>query len=371
MSRFEIALYVLGGLVLLALLWNALLLWLASRLVPERSPDEVHRVTCEDGWVLTLERYRGSAKHLPPVICCHGIGANALSLDLVPEISLPRFLRARGFDVWLVDLRGRGGSATPPAGRGRYDYDFHDHARYDVKAAIDLVRRVTGATRVSWVGHSMGGMSIYAHCELHGDEALHAAVVCGSPVGWPRRPILASFAPLAPLHRLPAIYYVLVCKLLAPLAGYWHPPVAWLLLNPHNMEPRLMRLGLARALANMSMRAIRQLARWTTTNELRCGEHVFFRGLAGITVPWFAIGGAADNLVPHECVKAAIDQLGSSDKEWLLAGRSSGHRHDYGHIDLLLGKLCREEIYEPIARFLERFPVAPVPVVETRSVRSA
>ena len=60
MSRFEIALYVLGGLVLLVLLWNALLLWLASRLVPERSPDEVHRVTCEDGWVLTLERYRGS-----------------------------------------------------------------------------------------------------------------------------------------------------------------------------------------------------------------------------------------------------------------------------------------------------------------------
>src|SRR5262249_29520777 len=59
MSRFELALYFLGGLVLLALLGHALLLWLSSRLVAERAPDETHRVTCEDGWVLELSRYRG------------------------------------------------------------------------------------------------------------------------------------------------------------------------------------------------------------------------------------------------------------------------------------------------------------------------
>jgi pimeloyl-ACP methyl ester carboxylesterase len=155
---------------------------------------------------------------------------------------------------------------------------------------------------------------------------------------------------------LPAIYQVLAARLVAPLAGYWHPPVARLIVNPTNMEPRLMRLGLARALANMSNRAIQQLASWTMTDELRCGEHIFFRNLARITVPWLAIGGEADLLVPHESVKAALERLGSSEKRWLLAGRSSGHQNDYGHIDLLLGKFCREEIYRPIAEFLERFP---------------
>jgi len=360
MSRIELALWVAAAVALAAILWHALLLWLASRLVPERAPDEIYKVACEDGWVIELARYRGTAAHLPPVICCHGIGANSISLDLVEEISLPRFLRARGFDVWLLDLRGRGGSARPPAGRGPYDYDFFDHARYDVKAAIDLVRRETGAAKVSWVGHSMGGMSIYGHCELHGDGAVRAAVVCGSPVAWPRAPILAPFAPLARLHVLPAVYQVLAAKLVAPLAGYWHPPVAHLLLNPRNMEPRLMRLGLARALANMSSRAIQQLASWTTTNVLRAGDHVFFRDLQRITIPWFAIGGEADRLVPFEGVQAAIDQLGSTEKQWLLAGHSSGFKENYGHIDLLLGSHCREEIYEPIARFLERYPLEQV-----------
>jgi pimeloyl-ACP methyl ester carboxylesterase len=360
MIRIELALAALAALAVFALLWQILLLWLASRLVPDRAPDEVYKVACDDGWVIELARYKskGGAPHLPPVICCHGIGANSISLDLTEETSLPRYLRSRGFDSWLLDLRGRGGSARPPAGRGAYDYDFADHARHDVKAAIDLVRRETGAPKVAWVGHSMGGMSIYGHCELHGDEALQAAVVCGSPVAWPRPPKVAVFARFARLHRLPALYYVLAARLVAPLAGYWHPRIAKLIVNPKNMDGRLMRVGLARALANMSNRAIQQLARWVTTDELKGGDHVFFRDLSRITVPWFAIGGRVDRLVPPENVKAGFDRIGSTDKKWLLAGKDEGCVEDYGHIDLLLGSRCRDEIYKPIAEFLEAHPLA-------------
>lgn len=360
MSRLQLVLLVFALIALLGALWQLLLLWLASRLVPERAPDEVYKVACDDGWVVELARYKGTATHLPPVICCHGIGANSISLDLAEEISLPRYLRARGFDAWLLDLRGRGGSARPPQGRGPYDYDFSDHARFDVKAAIDLVRRETGAQKVAWVGHSMGGMSIYGHCELHGDDALRAAVVVGSPVAWPRPPKIAVFARYARLHRLPAVYQVLAARLVAPLAGYWHPRLAKLIVNPDNMDPRLMRVGLARALANMSNRAIQQLAHWVTTGELRgAGGYVFFKGFGRITIPWLAIGGRVDRLVPPENVKAAIDQLGSAEKKWLLAGKESGMVEDYGHIDLLLGSRCRDEIYRPIAEFLEAHPLEP------------
>ncbi len=363
MSRIELALAVVAALAVFAVVWHLLLLWLSSRLVAERAPDEVYKVACDDGWVVELARYRsdGKAPHLPPVIVCHGIGANSISLDLAEEISLPRYLRARGFDAWLLDLRGRGGSARPPAGRGPYEYDFADHARYDVKAAIDLVRKETGAKKVSWVGHSMGGMSIYAHCELHGDEAIQAAVVCGSPVGWPRPPKIAAFARFAKLHRLPALYYVLAARLVAPLAGYWHPPLTKLIVNPKNMEGRLMRVGLARALANISTRAIHQFSKWITTNELEGGDHVFFKNLSRITVPWFAIGGRVDRLVPPENVKVGYDQISSTDKKWLLAGKDAGFVEDYGHIDLLLGARCRDEIYKPIAEFLEAHPLGAGP----------
>ena len=375
MSRIELALLAFAALAVLAVVWQLLLLWLASRLVPERGPDEVYKVACDDGWVIELARYKsnGRAPHLPPVICCHGIGANSISLDLAEEISLPRYLRSRGFDAWLLDLRGRGGSARPPEGRGAYAYDFSDHARYDVKAAIDLVRKETGAKKVAWVGHSMGGMSIYAHCELHGDEALQAAVVCGSPVAWVRPPRIAIFARFARLHRLPALYYVLAARIVSPLAGYWHPRIAKLIVNPRNMDGRLMRVGLARALANISTRAIQQFARWITSNELRSADHVFFENLGRITIPWLAIGGHVDRLVPPENVKVGLDRIGSRDKKWILAGKEHGCVEDYGHIDLLLGSRARDEIYKPIAEFLEAHPVdapAPGPPAQAASTSS-
>lgn len=367
MSRIQLAFLGLAAVAFLAVLWQIVLLWLASRLIPDRAPDEVYKVACDDGWVIELARYKAppldpasAAAQLPPVICCHGIGANSISLDLAEEISLPRYLRARGFDTWLLDLRGRGGSERPPPGRGRYDYDFSDHARFDVKAAIELVRRETGASKVAWVGHSMGGMSIYGHCELHGDDEVQAAVVCGSPVAWPRPPKIAVFARFARFHRLPAVYQVLAARVVAPLAGYWHPRIAKLIVNPKNMDGRLMRVGLARALANMSNRAIQQLADWITTNELKDGERVFFKELSRITVPWLAIGGRVDRLVPPENVKVGFDQVRSKDKKWILAGKEAGFAEDYGHIDLLLGRNCREEIYRPIAEFLEAYPLSRV-----------
>jgi pimeloyl-ACP methyl ester carboxylesterase len=363
MSFLEIALLALAALLLLALLANAVLLWLGSRLVTDAAPDEVYKVACEDGWVVELARYRGTRPDLPPVVFAHGIGANATSLDLDEEVSLPRFLRARGFDCWLLDLRGRGGSAKPPAGRGAYDYDFEDHARYDAKAAIELVRRETGAPKVAWIGHSMGGMTAYGYAEIHGDEALQAVVVCGSPVDWSSRPILAPVAGLARLQRLPALYYVLAARIASPLAGYYNPFLARLIINAENVTPRVMRIGLARGLANIARRPLHQLAHWIRTGELQGREgRIFFRDLGKITVPWFAIGGAADHLVPPENVRVALDRLGSREKRWLLAGKASGHAHDYGHIDLLLGSRCREEIYTPIAEFLEGVRCSPAAV---------
>ena len=66
-----------------------------------------------------------------------------------------------GFDVWIVSLRGDEGT-TPPSRRARRSISFDDYARYDMAAAVDAVRERTGSETVSWVGHSLGGMLLYA-----------------------------------------------------------------------------------------------------------------------------------------------------------------------------------------------------------------
>src|SRR5690348_4227676 len=73
--------------------------------------DERHVARTDDGWDLGLYRYRarngrGTAKPFP-VVMSHGMAGSRLIFDLHPEYSLARFLAARGFDVFLVDLRGR------------------------------------------------------------------------------------------------------------------------------------------------------------------------------------------------------------------------------------------------------------------------
>jgi pimeloyl-ACP methyl ester carboxylesterase len=40
-----------------------------------------------------------------------------------------------------------------------------DQAKIDVPAILDYVREETGAERVNWVGHSLGGMLMLAHLE--------------------------------------------------------------------------------------------------------------------------------------------------------------------------------------------------------------
>src|SRR5262249_32492379 len=121
-------------------------------------PDELHRVPTEDGAAIALGRYLPLAKRrfAEPVILGHGLGANRFNLDMDERYSLARFLARRGFETWVLELRGRG-LAGPPK-----DCSFDDQVNYDVPAALNTVLGA-GHKAVTWVGHSKGGLLLYAH----------------------------------------------------------------------------------------------------------------------------------------------------------------------------------------------------------------
>ena len=127
--------------------------------------DGEHTATTSDGWRLALRRYPPAAGTPPrnhPVLCLHGLGASSVVFDLEPERSLARHLAAAGFDVWTADLRGHGASDRP--GRGsprRFGWSLDDHLEKDVPAFIDTVAAASGASRLHWVGHSLGGILLY------------------------------------------------------------------------------------------------------------------------------------------------------------------------------------------------------------------
>lgn len=169
-----------------------LLSGLAMRLLYryETGHDELHFAEAPDGVRLALYRYlpRGGERRGTPVILCHGFTSSRFTGDLMGR-GIARRLAEKGHDVWSLELRGSGRSLRKTDGpRISRQFNFDDHVTKDVPAAIDYVLKTAGSGRVAWVGHSMGGMLLYAYLALTGDERIAR--------GWPSdRPALSKTRP--------------------------------------------------------------------------------------------------------------------------------------------------------------------------------
>ncbi len=143
---------------------------------------------CTDGYAYTADGWRLGVRHYRPtqpdpdklpVILCHGLGLNATFWTITDD-HLPSQLNARGYDVYVFDIRGSGENAklgrldrinrrlrqTPFRERGERSWNVDELWRYDLPAILDYVQRETGRDRVNWVGHSMGGMLMFPYLEL-------------------------------------------------------------------------------------------------------------------------------------------------------------------------------------------------------------
>lgn len=124
--------------------------------------ERVRYVHAEDGHRLGItelvDPHPTGPGHLP-VLLVHGFAQNRLAFALGP---LPRALLVRGCRVFLGELRGHGLSrATDPRLR-RHEWGLEAHLQLDLPALIEHVLDETGAPRLHYMGHSMGGMLGYA-----------------------------------------------------------------------------------------------------------------------------------------------------------------------------------------------------------------
>lgn len=324
-----------------------------------RAADQVHVATTSDGWNLALHHFLPPRKRfLEPIFLCHGLGANRFNFDLVEYRSLARELCQRGFDVWLVELRGSGHSSKPGwFSPYRWGFDFDDHLNRDIPAALKLVRGVTGGGPVFWVGHSMGGMLGYAWLGRRGDHGVKGLVAISAPV------LLAAsrrLRLLRPLARLLAFGQVIrfrpISRFLSPFLG-WLPGVRFfsqLVVYPPGIEGALLRRCMVNLVENSSGALIRQFLRWIQLGAFcsRDGAEDYLANLGRIEEPVLIIGAERDQLVPPETVAPAYERIGAEDKQIHIFGTDRGDDFDFGHGDILLGSAAREVIYPEISKWL-------------------
>jgi polyhydroxyalkanoate synthase len=311
--------------------------------VIELVPDEIVEAVTVDGWTLPLRHYAAEG---PPVLLVHGLGTDHHNFDLAETVGLADGLRDAGFDVWVASLRGDP-DTTPPDGRRRRGWTFDDHVVGDVPALIQTVRDATDGARLLWVGHSMGGMLLYACLGRHGEDLL-GGVAVGSAVDFDTPGFLWSWNGafgwmLAGNGRLP----------LGPLGGLVgsiapRGPLTNLLASRDGLDPDEIGALSRHALVDVSKPLLRQARAW-----IEAGELLDARGtpwVIGGDRPLLVLGGVSDRVVPEPDVAAACAHFSRCTYERLSI--EDGWSVDYGHVDPLVGAVAREEVWPRIAAFL-------------------
>lgn len=319
----------------------------------------------DDGFPLAIHHYPApspspDATPLPlrtrPVILVHGVATNHLCLDLVENGSLARHLAQQGFDVWALDMRGHGDSRKPPKGVSTSARSFDDYVKHDAPAAIRYVKDQTGADGVAWVGHSMGGMVAYAYLGA-GGTGIDVLVAIASPGSMRQHGLLRLTAEMGPAVALfPQVYSRGFGKMHAAVFRGWSPfHFDNLVYDRDNLTRDERKLLAATALENLSRAEVKSFSAWSTRDRFASDDGTvdYAAGFSRITVPALLVSGTADRIVPPANVQFVMGRLGSPDKTHRVFGELSGDARDWGHVDLVSGRLADAEIFPEIAAWLD------------------
>lgn len=343
----------IAGLIAAGLIyWWILHIMLA---IPTRA-REVHWVKTSDLWQIRLCRYGGEHGG-EPVFLCHSVLANHFNFALPEEEGMVDILVKAGYDCWVIDLRGNRDS-TPPFGQRRMKVCVDDHLLRDLPAAIDYIRKNTGYNQVHWVGHSYGGMLLYAFEQLFGRDYIASGTTLGTPPGFTgigfRYPRIA----VTILRFSPALMDFIL-RGLTPLACLVKPNFEFLPINWKNMHPKIKTAHLFNVLQIMPPKVGAELAFWASHDiwSMNGDKLDVIAGLNKLQTPLFAIYGGADPLTPWKNIHDFFTQLPNDDKQLMYLTEEDGFHTDYSHVDLAFAVEGVEEVFEPIAAWLKEHPI--------------
>lgn len=314
-----------------------------------------------DGVDLPVIHYlpQGSQKHATPIVLCHGLSANARHMDLDAEHSLARWFAARGYETFAMSLRGTMDDALPPGAHPAQvaSVNFDTYVNQDLPAVLALVTQQTGAREVDYVGHSMGGMILYAYL-AQGGQGIRAGVTLGSPVrlrmGSRNEPYIRAQGARW-LDGVAAVPNAMLAPLTAPISPSLEGPVELLVVNLENVEAAVWQRLMVVGTADMAGGVLRQFQKDIVDDRFESadGKVDYLAGLRAVKTPVLVVAGKADRIAPTDAVKPAYLSL-AGDKRFFIAGTEQGFAYDYGHCDLTIGERAPEELWPELHRWFEQ-----------------
>jgi lysosomal acid lipase/cholesteryl ester hydrolase len=339
---------------------------------PDLRPGSDGYAVTADGWYLSMRHIR-PAQPDPgkyPVVLCHGLGLNGTFWTITDD-HLPAQLAARGYEVFVCDLRGSGNSfrkgrigalnqylrQTPFLEVGEGSWTMDDQSFYDVPAVLEFVRATTGSPKVNWVGHSLGGMLLYAYLEFSPERDRIANYVgmgaTATQAKAPQKDMLRANRGLRLLLHAMSTGRFARPMMYARLPGLGRIDQFYFTVD--NVDQRTISRFYGYALEDPGRGALKQLDRYLELGRLVSadGKIDYVSRFGAIKTPTLLVAGESDYISDIPSTLLTFNALGSPDKMLLRFGRRDGHRADYGHCDLVWSRYAPGEVFPAIGEWLD------------------
>ena len=344
-----------------------------------RCREPLHR-PCTEGFALTKDGWRiGVRRVVPdridpgklPVVLCHGLGLNG-TFWTITDNHLAGQLADRGYDVYIVDMRGSGASQrvgpignvnaalrqTPFLEIGEGDWTVDDQTRHDVPAILDYVKERSGKDRVNWVGHSLGGMLMFAFLEMDPHpERIATFVAMGAPVTLADAPETQMLRATRALRKMLTV--VSTGRLARPMR-FGRPPglerIDGFYYTAENVDKRTLDRIYRDKVENPGKGALRQLDPYLEFGRYYSADrrYDYVKGLDRVKTPLLMMAGERDVMASVASTQLTFDAVASPDRTLLRFGRRDGHVDDYGHCDLVWSRYAPVELFPPLIDWLDR-----------------
>jgi pimeloyl-ACP methyl ester carboxylesterase len=273
------------------------------------------------------------------VLLVHGFGQNRYTWH-TSKRSFSAYLANLGYDVFNIDLRGRGRSKRFGA---LHDTGLDDYIREDVPAAIRAAMRVSGHEQVYLLGHSMGGLISYCVAGSVMREQVAAVISIGSPYRFGAgnfylrlgTPFFYAARFTGVFDSDPPVPLRFIGAQMRKFIRIWDNPLIPLPLRPWkpgSMEHDILQENLAASFEHTRFGVALGIVGMGAEAALKSHDGLIDYGLAFELAdkPLLVIAGTDDGLAPPESVRPVYDRSRSSDKTY--------REFPMGHIDLVMGR---------------------------------
>ncbi|MCC7441058.1 MAG: alpha/beta fold hydrolase [Bdellovibrionales bacterium] len=299
--------------------------------------EESQFVELSGGARLHLRRFRPETPSgaEPVVVLVHGAIENGRIFYSASGKGLAPYLASQGFEVFVPDLGGRGGS-TPKIARGS-NHGQNESIVEELPAISDHVAGIAGGREQHWGAHSWGGVLILSALARH-----------------PRlRPRIKRLLFVASKRSVKQLNLEILWK----IHLLWNRFSFWMVKRHGYLPARERGFGSD----NES-----RLSHWESVRWVRPGPWVdprdgfdYGAALAALDPDekpeMLFVTGAADRALGHPGdVRELILEVGPGPKRFEILGKAFGNRADYGHVDILTHPLAPEDHFPRLARWLSR-----------------